>query len=349
MMPDTQTSSTPAATNAKRMRRATCSRSVTASRPAEAPQRPLVCLPMTSKLRAAARSAPLNAADAPRATHRVHPDQRQPRQVRRAPDAAARGFHPRVYHSGYLDVRRTKYCKTAVAGDFQGAGSNVPRGGDRSGGWQRLRVHRPRWREAGSTPRAAALVRGHMTPRSPFDTASSPRRPADDARGRIRELHEELVALERELALSHERSWHTWSARIDRALRQAKDWARRDERRLRTVPARSPGRLQATLRALLRVVSRPRPSDTGPRGAAMFGDSAVAHRFLDGLVGIEVGGSAHNPFHIAPCDVEGVVRGTPDLDADEAIKKAVRDGAVPEHGGSPRPRVARPGPGHDPQ
>jgi len=140
-----------------------------------------------------------------------------------------------------------------------------------------------------------------MTPRSPFDTPSSPRRPADDARGRIRELHEELVALERELALSHERSWHTWSARIDRALRQAKDWARRDERRLRTVPARSPGRLQATLRALLRVVSRPRPSDTGPRGAAMFGDSAVAHRFLDGLVGIEVGGSAHNPFHIAGC------------------------------------------------
>src|SRR5665647_2297512 len=62
------------------------------------------------------------------------------------------------------------------------------------------------------------------------------------------------------------------------------------------------------------------------------------HRGLVGEVDVE-----------APCDVEGVVRGTPDLDADEAIKKAVRDGAVPEHGGSPRPRVARPGPGHDPQ
>ncbi len=43
------------------------------------------------------------------------------------------------------------------------------------------------------------------------------------------------------------------------------------------------------------------PADTGPSPATEFPDSAVAHRCLDGLAGIEIGASAHNPFHIAGC------------------------------------------------
>jgi SAM-dependent methyltransferase len=39
------------------------------------------------------------------------------------------------------------------------------------------------------------------------------------------------------------------------------------------------------------------PTSQVPR----FRESAVAHRFLDGLAGIEIGGSVHNPFHIAGC------------------------------------------------
>jgi SAM-dependent methyltransferase len=32
-----------------------------------------------------------------------------------------------------------------------------------------------------------------------------------------------------------------------------------------------------------------------------FKESAIAHRYLDGLTGIEIGGSAHNPFGLANC------------------------------------------------
>jgi len=32
-----------------------------------------------------------------------------------------------------------------------------------------------------------------------------------------------------------------------------------------------------------------------------FKESALAHKFLDGLTGIEIGGAAHNPFGIAHC------------------------------------------------
>jgi len=32
-----------------------------------------------------------------------------------------------------------------------------------------------------------------------------------------------------------------------------------------------------------------------------FKDSALAHRYLDDLIGIEIGGSAHNPFHLHNC------------------------------------------------
>lgn len=32
-----------------------------------------------------------------------------------------------------------------------------------------------------------------------------------------------------------------------------------------------------------------------------FKDSSLAHKYLDGLDGVEIGGSAHNPFHIAGC------------------------------------------------
>ena len=32
-----------------------------------------------------------------------------------------------------------------------------------------------------------------------------------------------------------------------------------------------------------------------------FKDSALAHRYLDDLSGIEIGGSAHNPFHLPHC------------------------------------------------
>jgi SAM-dependent methyltransferase len=32
-----------------------------------------------------------------------------------------------------------------------------------------------------------------------------------------------------------------------------------------------------------------------------FHDSEIAHRYLDDLTGIEIGGSAHNPFHLSNC------------------------------------------------
>jgi glycosyltransferase involved in cell wall biosynthesis len=38
----------------------------------------------------------------------------------------------------------------------------------------------------------------------------------------------------------------------------------------------------------------------GPR-TIVYRDSAVAHRFLDGLTGVEIGGAIHNPFHIEGC------------------------------------------------
>lgn len=35
-----------------------------------------------------------------------------------------------------------------------------------------------------------------------------------------------------------------------------------------------------------------------------FKDSALAHKYLDGLKGIEIGGSAHNPFHLNTINVD---------------------------------------------
>ena len=32
-----------------------------------------------------------------------------------------------------------------------------------------------------------------------------------------------------------------------------------------------------------------------------FKDSILAHKYLDNLNGIEIGGSAHNPFHLPVC------------------------------------------------
>jgi SAM-dependent methyltransferase len=35
-----------------------------------------------------------------------------------------------------------------------------------------------------------------------------------------------------------------------------------------------------------------------------FPESALAHRYLDGLVGVEIGGAAHNPFGLATWNVD---------------------------------------------
>ena len=114
-------------------------------------------------------------------------------------------------------------------------------------------------------------------------------------------MHEELVALERTLALSRERSRPTWRTYAGYASRQAADLARRGKCRVRIAADRLPDRLKDVLRALLASARRHRPSETPQRPITTFPDSAAAHRFLDGLVGIEIGGSAHNPFHIAGC------------------------------------------------
>jgi SAM-dependent methyltransferase len=123
----------------------------------------------------------------------------------------------------------------------------------------------------------------------------------DDSWRKIRELHVELVALESEMAILRERSRHARDGRARRGLRRAKDLTGRGERRLRAVATRLPDRVKSALRALLGDRIRPRPTDAEQSPYTMFRDSAVAHRFLDGLAGIEVGGSAHNPFHIAGC------------------------------------------------
>lgn len=36
----------------------------------------------------------------------------------------------------------------------------------------------------------------------------------------------------------------------------------------------------------------------------MFSDSDLAHKYLDGLKGIEIGGAAHNPFHLDTINVD---------------------------------------------
>ena len=35
-----------------------------------------------------------------------------------------------------------------------------------------------------------------------------------------------------------------------------------------------------------------------------FKDSQLAHQYLDGLSGLEIGGSAHNPFHLNTKNVD---------------------------------------------
>ena len=35
-----------------------------------------------------------------------------------------------------------------------------------------------------------------------------------------------------------------------------------------------------------------------------FRESAIAHKYLDGLKGIEIGGSAHNPFGLDTINVD---------------------------------------------
>ena len=35
-----------------------------------------------------------------------------------------------------------------------------------------------------------------------------------------------------------------------------------------------------------------------------FPDSALAHQYLDGLLGVEIGGAAHNPFGLATGNVD---------------------------------------------
>ena len=140
-----------------------------------------------------------------------------------------------------------------------------------------------------------------MTPQAPFDTHQAPQGPPDDPWRKIRELHEELVSLESELALTREPSRHTPGGQAPTGLRQTQSLAGRGGRGLRAAAAHLPNRLEAVLRRVLTVMSRVRPSATKPQGPSMFGDSPAAHRFLDGLAGIEIGGSAHNPFHIAGC------------------------------------------------
>jgi len=67
---------------------------------------------------------------------------------------------------------------------------------------------------------------------------------------------------------------------------------------------RSPRRFLAAVReaaARLEQERQPASGAVAPQPGAVFPDSAVAHHFLDGLKGIEIGGSAHNPFHIEGC------------------------------------------------
>lgn len=58
---------------------------------------------------------------------------------------------------------------------------------------------------------------------------------------------------------------------------------------------------KVVLRALLSRRFSSAQAYEGASPVTIFRDSAAAHRFLDGLAGIEIGASAHNPFHIAGC------------------------------------------------
>ena len=114
-------------------------------------------------------------------------------------------------------------------------------------------------------------------------------------------LHKDLVALESELALSRARTQRTAGGRAGRVRVQARALANRGERRLRAVASHLPGSLKPALHALRRAAILMRLNEVGRRGVRLSPDSAVAHRLLDGLAGIEIGASAHNPFHIPGC------------------------------------------------
>jgi SAM-dependent methyltransferase len=53
-----------------------------------------------------------------------------------------------------------------------------------------------------------------------------------------------------------------------------------------------------------KIIRKKNKSHDTPKGTAIFQDSTLAHQLLDGLAGIEIGGSAHNPFHLNTLNVD---------------------------------------------
>jgi glycosyltransferase involved in cell wall biosynthesis/SAM-dependent methyltransferase len=144
-------------------------------------------------------------------------------------------------------------------------------------------------------PEYAACLAATLAAMNDVDTPSSPQQRSDVSRRSIRELHEQLVVLETELRRSLLLAQGTRRARASRRARGLAG-------RFRAAGAKHlPETLKPPLRGLRRVALRSRLGDRAPRPLTVFQDSVVAHRFLDGLVGIEIGASAHNAFHIPGC------------------------------------------------
>ena len=129
---------------------------------------------------------------------------------------------------------------------------------------------------------------------------SGPQR-AGDVWEQVRELHERLVALESEMARSRERAQRPWHARLSRVPARAAALAGKGSRGLRNTASHLPHGLKPPLRAVRRLAHRSSPRAAPAPSLLVFSDSAVAHRFLDGLAGIEIGASSHNAFHIPGC------------------------------------------------
>jgi hypothetical protein len=124
---------------------------------------------------------------------------------------------------------------------------------------------------------------------------------SDEAWLRVRELHRDLVGLEQELASLRAQSQRGCRARARRAPHAASDRVRRFGHVLRAAAARLPESVKSSLRPGLRAVERLKPNPMQTAVVPRFRESAVAHQYLDGLAGIEIGGSVHNAFCIAGC------------------------------------------------
>src|SRR5690606_14883688 len=87
------------------------------------------------------------------------------------------------------------------------------------------------------------------------------------------------------------------------------------------------------IRELKEKYSKYKSSEKQNHAALIFQDSAFAHALLDGLRGLEIGGSAHNPFHL----------NTLNVDYSDAVDTEFKSKEIENTGGSLKVDIIAPG------